>query len=129
MWAAAEYAILDASGSGDNPDANFGGGYVEAGIMFGGRRTYKSSGGTYNRMEVDNPLGEGGMGAVSLVARYDMLDLEDNGYLGQLDTIVLGVDWLPTKNTRLRLNYFDADAEDGFAESASGFNARLGFDF
>ncbi len=129
MWAAAEYSVLGANGSDNNPDADFSGGYIEAGIMFGGRRTYKASGGTYNRMKVDNPIGEGGMGAISLVARYDTLDLEDNGYLGKLDTIVLGVDWLPTKNTRLRLNYFNADAEDGYAESASGFNARLGFDF
>ena len=80
-------------------------------------------------MKVDNPLGEGGMGAVSLVARYDTLDLEDNGYLGKLDTIVIGADWLPTKNTRLRINYFNSDAENGFADSASGINARLGFDF
>ena len=129
MWAAAEYAIVDAKGSGTNPDANFGGGYIEAGIVFGGKRTYKSSGGTYNRMKVNNPIGEGGMGAVSLVARYDTLDLEDNGYLGKLDTIVIGADWLPTKNTRLRVNYFNSDAENGYADSASGINARLGFDF
>jgi phosphate-selective porin len=80
-------------------------------------------------MKVDNPIGEGGMGAVSLVARYDTLDLEDSGYQGQLDTIILGADWLPTKNTRLRVNYFNAEAEGGYAESASGINARLGFDF
>lgn len=129
LWAAAEYATLSASGSDLNQDADFGGGYIEAGIVFGGRRTYKASGGTYNRMKVDSPLGEGGMGALSLVARYDMLDLEDNGYLGKLDTIVLGVDWLPTKNTRLRVNYFNADADGGYADSASGINARLGFDF
>ena len=129
MWAAAEYAIVDAKGADLNPDASFGGGYIEAGIVFGGKRTYKSSGGTYNRMKVDNPIGEGGMGAVSLVARYDTLDLEDNGYLGKLDTIVLGADWLPTKNTRLRVNYFNSDAKNGYADSASGINARLGFDF
>lgn len=129
LWAAAEYAITDVKGADLNPDANFGGGYIEAGIIFGGRRAYKSSGGTYDRMKVDNPLGEGGWGAVSLVARYDTLDLEDNGYLGKLDTIVLGADWLPTKNTRLRVNYFNSDAENGFADSASGINARLGFDF
>ncbi len=129
MWAAAEYAALSADGSGTNPDADFGGGYIEAGIIFGGKRTYKSSGGTYDRMKVDNPVGEGGMGAVSLVARYDTIDLEDNGYMGQLDTVVLGVDWLPTKNTRLRVNYFNSDAEGGYADSASGINARLGFDF
>lgn len=129
FWAAAEYSLVAANGRDDNEDADFSGGYIEAGYIFGGRRSYKSSGGTYDRMKVYNPLGEGGLGALSLVARYDTLDLEDNGYLGKLDTIVLGVDWLPTKHTRLRVNYFNADAEDGFADSASGINARLGFDF
>jgi phosphate-selective porin OprO/OprP len=129
LWAAAEYSIIDVKGRDLNPDANFSGGYIEGGIMFGGRRAYKSSGGTYDRMKVDKPFGKGGMGAVALVARYDTLDLQDNGYLGKLDTIVLGVDWLPTKQTRLRLNYFNADAENGYASSASGINARLGFDF
>ncbi len=129
LWAAAEYAIIDVTGVDANPDANFGGGYIEAGIIFGGRRSYKSSGGTYDRMKVDSPLGEGGMGAVSLIARYDTLDLQDNGYEGKLDTFVLGADWLPTKNTRLRINYFNAEADGGYAESASGINARLGFDF
>jgi len=129
FWGAAEYSILSANGSGANPDATFGGGYIEAGYIFGGRRSYKSSGGTYDRMKVDNPIGEGGYGAVSLVARYDTLDLQDNGYLGTLDTIIIGADWLPTKNTRLRVNYFNANADNGFADSASGINARLGFDF
>ena len=129
LWAAAEYAVIDVEGAGTNPDANFGGGYIEAGIVLGGKRSYKASGGTYDRMKVDNPLGEGGMGAVSLVARYDMLDLQDNGYQGKLDTLVLGADWLPTKYTRLRVNYFNADADGGYAKSASGINARLGFDF
>ena len=55
--------------------------------------------------------------------------LQDGPYQGQLDTIVLGADWWPTKQTRLRLNYFDADATNGAAESANGFVARLGFDF
>lgn len=129
LWAAGEYAILEANGSGDNLDASFGGGYIEGGIVIGGRKSYKTSGGTYDRMKVDNPFGSGGYGALALVARYDTLDLQDNGYLGKLDTVVIGADWWPTKQTRLRINYFDADATNGAAESANGFTARLGFDF
>ncbi|MEP3656168.1 MAG: porin [Litorimonas sp.] len=127
MWAAGEYAVVSANGSAGNEDADFSGGYIEAGIMFGGKRTYK--GGKFNRPKVDNPVGAGGMGALSLVARYDTLDVQDGPYLGKLDTIVLGADWWATKQTRFALNYFNVDAENGTAQSGNGVVGRLSFDF
>lgn len=127
FWAAGEYAILDAKGSGANPDASFNGFYGEAGVFFGGKRTYK--GGKFNRPKVDNPIGEGGYGALSLVLRYDQLDIQDNVYQGKLDTLVLGADWYPTKYTRFGINYFDSDAENGTADKGRGVVARLWFDF
>lgn len=129
LWAAGEYAVVNANGAAGNAHGTFGGGYIEAGIMFGGKRTYAKSTGRFNRPKVDNPVGSGGYGAVSLVARYDTIDLQDGPYLGKMDTVILGADWHPTKQTRLRLNYFDSDATNGAAESANGFLARLGFDF
>jgi len=127
MWAAGEYAVLSANGSAGNDDADFSGGYLEAGIMFGGKRTYK--GGKFNRPKVDNPVGAGGMGAIALVARYDTLDVQDGPYLGKMDTIVLGADWWATKQTRFALNYFNVEAENGTAESGNGVVGRLSFDF
>lgn len=127
IWAAGEYAVLSANGSAGNEDADFSGGYMEAGIMFGGKRTYK--GGKFNRPKVDNPVGAGGMGALALVARYDTLDVQDGPYTGKLDTIVLGADWWATKQTRFALNYFNVDAENGSAESGNGVVGRLSFDF
>ena len=127
LWASGEYAALNAKASGLNENADFSGFYGELGMFFGGKKTYK--GGKFNRPKVDNPLGEGGMGAVSLVARYDSLDLEDGPYNGELRTLAIGADWWPTKYTRLGVNYFDADADNGTAESASGLVARLQFDF
>jgi len=127
LWASAEYAVLSANGSGTNPDADFSGFYGEVGAFFGGKKTYKS--GKFNRPKVDKPLGEGGMGAVSVVARYDSVDLQDGIYTGKLDTIVLGADWWPTKYTRLGLNFFDADATNGSAQSGSGVVGRMQFDF
>lgn len=129
LWAAGEYAMLEASGADGAQDGSFSGGYIEAGYIIGGKRGYKKSGGTYDRTKVDKPLGAGGLGALAIVARYDTLDLNDGPYVGKLDTIVIGADWMPTKQTRLRLNYFDADATNGAADSASGFVARLGYDF
>jgi len=127
VWAAGEYAVLSANGSTGNEDADFSGGYLEAGIMFGGKRTYKS--GKFNRPKVDNPVGAGGMGAIALVARYDTLDVQDGPYLGKMDTIVLGADWWATKQTRFALNYFNVEAENGTAESGNGVVGRLSFDF
>ncbi len=129
FWAAGEYSLVEANGAGANPDASFNGGYIEAGYIIGGKKSYKTSGGSYDRMKVYQPFGSGGWGALALVARYDRLDLEDDIYLGQLDTVVLGADWLPTKQTRIRVNYFNSDADDGFADSAEGVVARVGFDF
>ena len=127
FWVAGEYAALSANGNGTNIDGDFKGFYGEAGIFFGGKKTYK--GGKFNRPKVNNPVGKGGYGALSLVARFDQLDLQDAAYLGKLDTMILGADWYPTKNTRVGINFFDSDAENGSADKVSGFLARLHYDF
>ncbi|NNE59172.1 MAG: hypothetical protein HKN36_13785 [Hellea sp.] len=146
FWTSGEYGVLDANCNACASDPSFHGQYVEAGVFFGGQKTYK--GGKFNRPKVDKPITDGGMGAFSVVARYDSLDLQDqsvNG--GDLDSLVLGADWWPTKYTRIGVNYFDADANLGsstsgldaaFAalvtggiteEEVSGFNLRAQFDF
>ncbi|MGJ8561992.1 MAG: OprO/OprP family phosphate-selective porin [Alphaproteobacteria bacterium] len=127
FWAAGEYGLLGANGNGANSNADFGGFYGEAGVFFGGARTYK--GGKFNRPKVDKPLGEGGYGALALVARYDQIDLQDGVYIGELDTMIIGADWYPIKYTRIGLNYFDSDATNGTADKGRGFTARLQFDF
>jgi phosphate-selective porin OprO/OprP len=127
LWAAGEASILSANGADANADANFGGYYGEVGMFFGGKKVYK--GGKFNRPEVDKPFGQGGYGAVSLVARYDSVDLQDEVYTGKLDTVVLGADWWPTGKTRFGINYFNADAENGSADKGEGVVARFGFDF
>jgi len=127
FWAAGEYGLTSASGFEAEPDADFGGGYVEAGYFFGGRRTYGST--VFKRPKVDSPVGAGGMGAFSVVARYDTLDLDDGAFDQTLDTIILGADWYPTANTRFGVNYFNADADNGNFDSAEGVVARMYFDF
>lgn len=129
LWVAAEYNFLNAKGADNNADASFDGGYIEAGVVFGGRRTYKASNGTWDRPEVDKPFGSGGMGAVAILARYDTIDVQDGPYLGKLDNIILGADWMPTKQVRMRFNYFDSQATNGAAESVTGLLARLCIDF
>ncbi len=119
LWAAGEYVMTkaDAANSGGvNNDATFTGGYAEVGAVFGGTKGYKL--GELKGVKIDNPITQGGYGALSIVARYDTLDLTDeavNG--GALDTVVLGADWWPTKGTRWSVNYFSADADLGTVTS------------
>ena len=91
-------------------------------------------------------------GALSINARYDTLDLTDEGIEGgEIDTFAVGVSWWLHKQTRIQLNYYNSDATlsglnvgssqgiaDVFAASAlrtfdedtvDGFIARLQFDF
>jgi len=146
FWAAGEYGVTNADCDSCASDPSFDGMYVEAGAFLGGKRTYK--GGKFNRPKVDSPITDGGMGAVSVFARYDTLDLADDSVNGgDLDTFVVGLDWWPVKNARIGVNYFDANANLGTstsgldsafadlvtagatAEDVSGFNLRAQFDF
>lgn len=145
LWLAGEYGLTKA-GATATADPSLSGHYIEAGYFFGGKKVYK--GGKFNRPKVDNPITDGGMGAVSLVARYDSLDLSDKAVDGgSLDTLLIGADWWPTRNTRIGLNYFNGDAtlgsstsglDSAFAaevtngtvgDTAQGVVARLQFDF
>lgn len=146
IWAAAEYTILQADQTLASGDAQYEGGYLEAGLFLGGRRTYAS--GKFDRPDIDRPMTKGGLGAVSLVARYDTLDLTDGAASGgALDTHVLGAEWWFTSHAHLGVNYHVSDADLGtstsgldsnFApligtgtteESVEGFTVRLQFDF
>lgn len=146
LWVSGEYGVADTNCAAGASDPSLNGGYIEAGVFLGGNQTYK--GGTFNRPIVDKSIKDGGIGALSFIARYDTIDLTDisvNG--GDLDSTIVGVDWWPTQNTRIGLNYFDSAARLGssalgldseFAdlvragasdEKVSGFVARVQYDF
>ena len=146
-WLAGEYGLMKTDcATCVSGDPNFSAYYIEAGYFFGGRKTYKN--GKFNRPEVDQPVNAGGHGALSVVARFDELDLSDSGVDGgELGTLVLGADWWPTDHMRLGVNYFSADADLGTitsgldgniaarviagarSETVSGALARIQFDF
>ncbi|PHS77927.1 MAG: hypothetical protein COB56_01595 [Robiginitomaculum sp.] len=116
IWVAGEYAVNKAKCATCITDPSFNGYYAEAGFFFGGRKVYKN--GKFDRPKVYNPVTKGGIGAFSIVARYDGLDLVDgsvNG--GDLKNIILGADWYPTKHTRIGINYFNSDANLGTSSS------------
>lgn len=117
FWGAAEYGVTNAdcaACAGGDPDLQ--GYYLEAGMFLGGRRVYK--GGKFDRPKVDSPLGEGGSGAWSIVARLDSIDQNDAGLDGgELDTLIVGVDWWPTSHSRLGINAFWGDVSYGTSTS------------
>ena len=143
LWISSEYGILS-SDLTVGGSATFGGGSIEAGYVFGG--TYKD--GKFDRPKVDNPVTEGGYGALAVSARFDTLDLSDSGIDGgSLDTALLGLSWYPTSKTRVGLSLFQSDASLGattsgldpaFAtavlasqssDTVTGFTLRLQADF
>ena len=118
---AAEGYRLENDGVLGQGDATFHGAYVEAGLFLtpGDSRGY--SGGRFNRTRPQNPVGEGGIGAIQLNVRYDYLDLIDeaivggtqNGYLASLI-------WTTTDYTRIQLNYGHLEYDDAPQALPSG---------
>ncbi len=154
-WAQGEYTVVNANCAEGSTvctdDPSFTGFSVGGGYFFGGKRNY--SVGKFKRPTIDNPVTKGGWGAVSVNARYDSLDLTDEGIDGgDLDTFAVGVSWWLHKQTRIQFNYYTSDAtlsgpnvgpslglQDVYAaattntalneDTVDGFVARLQFDF
>lgn len=108
-------------------DPTFFGGYAEVGYFLtgGDSRTYK--GGKFDRIKPKNPVGNGGFGAVQVVARYDYLDLNDAGITGGMqNTYGLSLVWTPTDYTRFMLNYLHNEYDD--AAIAAGLTRSYNVD-
>ena len=154
-WASGEYTLVNANCAEGSTvctnDPSFTGWSIGGGYVFGGKRNY--SVGKFKRVTIDNPVTDGGWGALSVNARFDSLDLTDESIQGgDLDTFAVGVNWWLHKQTRLQFNYFNSDAtlsgpntgpslglQDVYAaavtnaalndDTVDGFVARLQFDF
>ena len=104
-------------------DADFFGGYAEAGFFLtkGDSRGYR--GGTWNRTRPANPVDEGGMGAVQINLRYDYLDLTDRGagiIGGTQNGYMASLVWVPTDYTRFLINYGRLEYDDAVHAAADG---------
>lgn len=119
-------------------DPTFFGGSAEVGYFLttGDRRGYKN--GTFDRVKPANPVGEGGMGAWQVNARYDRLDLNDAGIIGGTqDSYQFSLIWTMTDYTRLLLNYARLDYSAAALPAAGGdtsygvdaFGVRAQIDF
>ena len=105
-------------------NAQFFGGYAEAGFYLtrGDRRGYK--GGKFDRTKPKKPVGEGGIGAIELNVRYDYLDLNDGAIMGGVQNgYFASLVWVPTDHTRLLINYGRLQYDDAAFALPSGSRA------
>lgn len=119
--AAAEGFWQKANRPGALTDPTFFGGYAEVGFFLTGSdsRGYKK--GTFDRVKPENPVGEGGMGAVQVNLRYDYLDLNDGGIIGgKQNGYGISVIWTPTDYTRFMMNYGKMSYDDAVYAAAGG---------
>ena len=109
---------------GDNlihySDLEADGYYIQgAWTITGEQRGYKTKGGYFGGIKPKGP-----MGAWELVARYEEIDVEYGGALGNLpdnlpsgrrdseaEKMLIGLNWYVNNNVRFMLNYIDADSE------------------
>ncbi|GHF23735.1 hypothetical protein GCM10017044_17880 [Kordiimonas sediminis] len=128
---ASEYMRLENSNGGTNSrDASFWGGYVEAGwFLTGESKPLDLSKGSWGRPKVKSPIHEGGMGAWQIAARYDVIDLTDNGVFGgEQDTWMLGVNWYLNRNSRIMMNFSHSSIDDAFGVSLNGDDGKNSVD-
>jgi phosphate-selective porin OprO/OprP len=118
-------------------DPTFFGGSIEAGyFLTNDKREYK--GGAFKGVKVNNPVGNGGMGAWQVNVRFDHLDLVDAGIVGgRQDAYMASLIWTPINYVRLLLNYghlsytdaldIVAGAPDDFSVNVFGLRTQVSF--
>ncbi|MEM1051018.1 MAG: porin [Pseudomonadota bacterium] len=117
---------------------SFLGASIEAGYFLtkGDTRGYKI--GEFSRVKPNNPVGEGGTGAVQVNLRYDYLDLNSEGIIGGTqDSLQASLIWTFTDYTRILLNYGLLSYDNAAFPTATGdtsynvhvFGARAQIDF
>ena len=119
-------------------DPTFFGTSIEAGVFLTGGDTRGYKGGKFDRVKPAKPVGEGGMGAFQINARYDHLDLNDAGIIGGTqDSYQASLIWTTTDYTRILLNYARLNYNDAVHPLAGGgtsygvdaFGVRAQIDF
>jgi len=142
LWGAlavqGEYAWLNADLSdtfrASNPaltmDPTFSGGYVDVSwFLTGENRAYDPADGGFGRIRVNDPVFQGGTGAWQIAARFDTIDLADEGIFGgEQDTYIIGLNWYLNRHTRLMFNYSHSDVSQSQIVNANGPDGKNDID-
>lgn len=109
-WFSGEF--IDALATGDGPQRNLYGYYVQAGwFLTGENRPYKRETGVFDRVRPRHSfLVDGGSGAWELAARWSSLDLDSGAVRGgQAHDVTVGINWYLNPMTRVSGNYVFSD--------------------
>ena len=103
-----------------NSDLSFGGWYVQAGyFLTGEQRNYDRQSGKYKRITPKAMVGEGGIGAWEVAARYSEMDLTSKDISGGKErNVTLGLNWWLNRSLMLRFNYVYANTDPTTNESS-----------
>ncbi len=108
-------------GRPDLSDPGFFGGYAEIGYFFTGGDSRGYKGGKFDRVKPENPVGEGGFGALQANLRYDHLDLNDETIIGgKQNAYAASLIWTPIDYIRFMVNYAHIEYDDAAVPAASG---------
>jgi phosphate-selective porin OprO/OprP len=124
----AESVLADVS-SMTNGKHSFSGYYVMASYFLTGEyRQYNRESRSFSAVRPEKSYTDGGRGAWELAARYSEVDLNDGPVSGgELSNWTLGLNWIPTRETRVVWNYINSDLKNG--GNAESLNMRLQFEF
>ena len=94
-------------------DLTLGGWYVQAGyFLTGENRNYDWKSGKYRRVIPNTNVGDGGIGAWEIAARYSEMDLSSQDIQGGEErNVTLGVNWWLNRSLMMRLNYVYAKTD------------------
>ena len=84
-------------------------------FLTGESRPYNSSLDGFGRVKPNNNYGNGGRGAIEVVARISQISLE-KANMGQLNARTIGLNWYLNPNTRVMLNYVMGERIDLLGE-------------
>ena len=110
----AEFTTMNVERTGGLTDLNFYSYYAEVGYFLTGEHmNWKQSAGQWKRVKVGHEVGNGGIGAWEVAARYSHLDLSDGNFsaAGRTNNWTAALNWWATNNVALRLNYVFSDRD------------------
>lgn len=136
FFATAEHAFVNAIDAITlRENVKLYGGYAEVGyILTGERRPLNIKVGSWGRHLVSNPVGKGGNGLWQISARYDKLDLTNNGaFGGEQSSYILSLSWYLSSYLRTMLDYGHTKVKNRFtmgtSNSANVVGLRLNVDW
>ena len=97
-------------------------------FITGENRQYKNSLAGFDRVSPSKNMGDGGLGALELAARYSSMDLSEaeTGTGGILNDITLGLNWHLNPCTRIMFNYVIGKADVNTPEIIGDFSVDPG---